>query len=86
MLHLPSCKIDFKEIDYGSNTEFQVTCHDCKAEHCFTVDTPNLVAWRTDDNVTIQAAFPYLEAWEREMLLSGLCTSCWDKKYLNVDA
>ncbi len=74
---------DWKEIDCGSNTEFQVTCRECDTEYCFTVDTPDLVAWREDDNVAIQDAFPYLEAWERELLLSGLCDPCWKKKFDN---
>ena len=60
---------DWKEIDDGSNTEFQVTCRECNTEHCFTVDTPDLVRWRELDHVPIQHAFPYLEAWEREMFV-----------------
>ena len=69
------------EIDDGSNTEFQVTCRECNTEHCFTVDTTD-AKWRELDHV-IQHAFPYLEAWEREMLLSGLCDPCWKKKFDN---
>lgn len=31
-----------------------------------------------DDGVKAQDAFPYLSDNEREMLISGICPTCWD--------
>ena len=77
------CMFDGNEIKDGSNTEFQVLCRECNTEYCFTGDTPDLVRWLELDHVPIQHALPYLEVWERELLLSGLCDPCWKKKFDN---
>ncbi len=37
--------------------------------------------WDWDDGVLAQDAFPYLTATEREMLISGICPTCWDKMF-----
>ncbi len=33
------------------------------------------------DGTKAQVAFPYLAAWEREMLISGICPTCWDAMF-----
>ena len=35
--------------------------------------------WDWDDGAHAQEAFPYLSAAEREMLISGICPTCWSK-------
>lgn len=35
--------------------------------------------WEWDDGAHAQVAFPYLSAAEREMLISGICPTCWSK-------
>ena len=35
--------------------------------------------WDWSDGVLAQVAFPYLSAPEREMLISGICPTCWGK-------
>lgn len=37
--------------------------------------------WDWQDGVLVQDAFPYLSANEREMLISGCCSQCWDKMF-----
>ncbi len=37
--------------------------------------------WDWDDGMLVQDAFPYLSADEREMLISGICPSCWEKYF-----
>ena len=37
--------------------------------------------WDWDDGKLAQDAFPYLSADEREMLISGICPTCWDKMF-----
>lgn len=37
--------------------------------------------WNWDDGMLAQDAFPYLSADEREMLISGICPTCWDKMF-----
>ena len=36
-------------------------------------------AWQ--DGELAQNAFPYLSADEREMLISGICPTCWDNMF-----
>jgi hypothetical protein len=37
--------------------------------------------WDWDDGMMAQDAFPYLSVDEREMLISGICPTCWDKMF-----
>ena len=36
-------------------------------------------AWQNGEHA--QDAFPYLSASERELLISGICPSCWDNMF-----
>lgn len=40
--------------------------------------------WDWDDGVNAQIAFPYLSADEREMLISGICPTCWARMWGNI--
>lgn len=37
---------------------------------------------RYNRGVLMQNAFPYLDAGQRERLISGFCSNCWDKLFL----
>ena len=37
--------------------------------------------WDWNDGKLAQDAFPYLSADEREMLISGICSTCWDNMF-----
>ena len=60
-------------------TNFFVTCPFCGEEHLISVNTEDYWAW--EDGELVQNAFPYLSADEREMLISGICPTCWDKMF-----
>lgn len=42
--------------------------------------------WDWQDGMLVQDAFPYLSANEREMLISGICPTCWDIHFGGEDA
>ena len=37
--------------------------------------------WDWKDGAFVQDAFPYLSAEVREMLISGICPSCWNNMF-----
>lgn len=37
--------------------------------------------WDWEDGTLAQEAFPYLSADEREVLISGICHTCWDSMF-----
>lgn len=60
--------------------EIECTCPFCGETHIVVVDTIDYIAWE-NGNVLAQNAFPYLSADEREMLISGICSQCWEKTF-----
>lgn len=53
-----------------------VTCPFCEAVSHVEVELTDYNRWK--DGTLVQDAFPYLSADERTLLLTGICTSCWD--------
>lgn len=51
-------------------------CPFCGKTHYIEVKAKDYLAWQNGE--LVQDAFPYLSADEREMLISGICPSCWD--------
>lgn len=56
------------------------TCPFCGEDHEIEVWESDYLAWEVGD-VLAQDAFFYLSADEREMLISGICPSCWEKTF-----
>ena len=56
------------------------TCPFCGQEHTITVDEWDYELWYFAD-LPAQKAFPYLSTDEREMLISGICPTCWEKTF-----
>jgi len=54
-------------------------CPFCGLIHEVEVNEMDYLDWQ--DDVLVQDAFPYLDANEREMLISGICPDCWDKMF-----
>ena len=52
-------------------------CLQCESTHQIEVHESDYYDWRS--GMPIQEAFPYLSIDEREILISGICGSCWDK-------
>ena len=50
----------------------------CSVISTVMVDGDDFIKWRRRDK--IQDAMPYVSASEREILITGICPDCWDKK------
>lgn len=53
------------------------TCLFCNQTHRITVNTKDYKAWK--EGALIQDVFHYLTANDREILISGICGTCFDK-------
>ena len=54
-------------------------CPMCGAINTMVVNEANYQKWQ--NGALTQDAFPYLDADEREMLISGICSDCWNKMF-----
>lgn len=59
------------------------TCPFCGRANEVEVNEMDYLDW--DDGLLVQDAFPYLSADEREMLITGICPTCWDKMFGEED-
>ena len=66
-------KINYKEVCVVTY------CPLCKCGHEIEVNEEDY--WDWDDGVLAQVAFPYLSTGEREMLISGICPTCWETMF-----
>ena len=55
------------------------TCPFCGRANEIEVNEDDYLDWQ--DGMLVQDAFPYLSANEREMLVSGICPTCWDSTF-----
>lgn len=55
------------------------TCSVCGVTHEIEVRAEDFRRWKRTDN--IQDVFPYLSADDRELLISGICGSCFDDMF-----
>jgi hypothetical protein len=55
------------------------TCPMCKKEQELEVRYAEYQAWR--NGALVQHAFKSLSPSEREVLISGTCSSCWDEMF-----
>ena len=56
-----------------------VDCIRCKERQHITTKTEDLDSWENGE--LIQNAMPYLTADEREVLISGVCGTCFDNMF-----
>lgn len=54
-------------------------CMECGEEHKVEVKESDYLKWTT--GTYIQDAFPYLTAAQRELLISKMCGTCFDKLF-----
>ena len=54
-------------------------CPFCGVKNIIKVNQKDYLDWQ--NGKMVQDAFPYLSADEREMLISGICPTCWDKYF-----
>lgn len=55
------------------------TCPFCQTDSVVTVEEKDYENWL--DGELAQDAFPYLWDDEKELLISGTCSNCWDKLF-----
>lgn len=55
-----------------------ITCPKCKTEHGIEMTHQQHREWQTGKK-HIQNIFPNLSPDDREMLISGICSKCWDE-------
>lgn len=69
----------------GATRAVQVTgpCHTCSAPQAVAVEPTDLEKFRQGGYV--QDCFSYLSADEREFLLSGICSKCWQDLFGSED-
>ena len=53
------------------------TCPFCGKTHEVECNELDYLDWQ--DGALIQDAMPYLSAQEREYLITGICSTCWEK-------
>ena len=54
-------------------------CPFCGKPHTVNVHAADWHAF--EDGALVQDAFPYLSANERELLISGICPTCWNSMF-----
>ena len=54
-------------------------CPECGKVHSFEVEEADWIKWQ--EGALIQRAFPYLNDNQRESLITGYCSECWDKLF-----
>jgi len=56
-----------------------VPCRSCEEVTDLTVNIEGFIAWRGGE--LIQTALPELDAYQRELLISGICPKCWEQMF-----
>ena len=54
-------------------------CPFCGNKNTVMVEAQDFMDWR--DGLLAQDAFPYLSADDREVIISGVCSTCWDATF-----
>lgn len=67
----------------GKNGNVGIHCPHCHKVVELPISEERLLSW--DGSDYIQNHFPELSPSQREMILSGLCSECWDKLILEED-
>ena len=57
--------------------KYQVKCIKCGTKISLEIDEEDY--WKYHTGMKVQDAFPYLTDNEREILVSGFCSDCFDK-------
>lgn len=62
----------------------QTTCPRCKMFSYLEVESDQYYSWR-EGKQHIQDALPTLTAIQREKLITGICGSCWEEIFKEVE-
>ena len=69
-----------QQIDENKTTGILCTCPWCGTRNKVFVKPSDYMRWELE-GILVQAAFPYLSADERELIMTGICSPCWDKSF-----
>lgn len=69
----------FKKLGEKDLVDYSVNCPLCGKLQTVKVHPVSLEAYR--NGAKAQDAFPSLKATEREILISGICPTCWDEMF-----
>lgn len=64
--------------------QLKAVCPMCGKEEVFTVSREQYEEYQAGHK-HVQDIFPELPAAKREMLITGMCESCWDKLFKEED-
>ena len=59
----------------------EITCKFCGESHGIVATQFEWDMWYSTDRPYVQRCFPTMSAENREMLISGICPTCWDKTF-----
>ena len=57
----------------------RILCPLCKSQEYIEVSEEGFLKWQ--EGLMIQLAFPELTEDQRERVLTGICSSCWDEAF-----
>jgi len=63
--------------EFDNLLDVSKNCLGCGTHHEIIVEQDDYYLWKVG-TLRIQAAFPYLSEEKRELLLSGICGTCYD--------
>lgn len=73
------CQTTWGDNGNRQTLSFDGPCIYCKKAHHLKVDAEAAIKFR--DGGYAQNCFPELTPGEREFLISGICSDCWDKMF-----
>ena len=56
-----------------------ITCLECNTNQTIVLDKERYIKWQT--GTSIQRVFPEIDLDTRELMISGICGSCFDKLF-----
>ena len=62
-----------------SKVEHIVSCNACNESHVLKIAVDDFISWK--EGAFIQDVMPYLTVGERELMISGICESCFNKMF-----
>ena len=68
------------------NIEIQIRCVSCGKGYSLYVNSEDWEEYYNSDNRRyIQDIFPYLTPDERELLMSHICSDCWEEVFKDLE-
>lgn len=72
-----------QEVEGLTNYKLTIECPSCGATRTLVVDANKFNRWRAGS--LIQRVFPDLPIQDREAMITGICSPCWDRSFSNME-